>query len=360
MNKELEMRLAKSREELKKYGDKSIQMPKEIEAEPEFIPSPSLMLDYKLGGGFRYKHAYEVYGAPSIGKSSAIGYTTLGNAVRLEKGINYLVAVEHRSGEDKKWMEKLGLNADEIVILEPANIEQVISMIKNIVETQDHSLIVVDSIGALGSNSEFEKDSKDGFVKKAYGISGVLTAGLNVLMPSVFKNDNCLVMLNQQRQKGSGTMGQPIFDSVGGEAIKHHVSARLQLKPGAYENRIRAKKDETEVVIGEEIACTLQKMSLNETRNEKAHFTFISKEADGYKVGIEKVSDVINTGTMTGVIRKGGAWLYHDSFPDGKLQGKNAVKAFLDEKPEAYDIIRKDVLGTLHGYEDEEAIIEEA
>src|ERR1700689_921994 len=59
-------------------------------------PTGSLMFDYKTGiGGVPYGHAIEVFGANKLGKSSALGYVTMGNVIRAEK-LPVVIASEPR------------------------------------------------------------------------------------------------------------------------------------------------------------------------------------------------------------------------------------------------------------------------
>ena len=167
-------------------------------------------------------------------------------------------------------------------------------------------------------------------------------------MPLLYKNNNCLIMLNQRRQKGMDMRGNPRFDSLGGEALKHFVSVRIHAKPGDWSNKIvDVKEDGTKTTIARDIDCELKKVNTSETQDETATFMFYYKKTADHEVGVDTAADVVNVGKTTGVIKVGGAWLSHKTFPGGKLQGANAVKTFLEENPAAYDEIRKDVLAAL-------------
>jgi hypothetical protein len=66
-------------------------------------------------------------------------------------------------------------------------------------------------------------------------------------------------------------------------------------------------------------------------------------ETDQFPFGIDVAKDVINTGKRTGVIQ-GSTWLYHDSFPGGKLNGKPAVAKFIADNPQVIPRIRDEVM----------------
>jgi RecA/RadA recombinase len=310
----------------------------------DVVPSPSLMLDYKTGiGGFPYGHAVEIYGANKIGKSSALAYGTLANVVKQDK-VGVLLAVEPRmvTPEDREWSLALGLDPDEIVVEYPDNVQEAFNMLRELVfgpERPDY--IVVDSIGGLGNESSGKEDGKT----KAYGISGEVTSGLNDLMPRLYKNNQGLMLLNQQRQAPSpaGRPGMKIFESPGGEALKHHMRIRIHVKPG--KEKFTAKIDDDSILVGQELVCAFRKNNMSQSQEKTAKFNFFHVKTDDNEIGVDSAQDIINVGKLTGVLQ-GGGWLEHHTFP-GKLNGKKAVREYLNENPQALDVIRHEVMSVM-------------
>jgi recombination protein RecA len=303
------------------------------------VPSPSLMLDYKLGiGGMPYGHMVEVFGANQIGKSSVLGYGTLANVQRQNK-LPAVILVEPHF--DPLWLAKLhGLNPDLLLINRPDNAEEAFDMLRDLVYGELVDYILIDSLGALASQSEAQEEGK----KKAFGISGLVTSGLNSIMPRLYKNRQGLMIINQQRQATNtgGNINMLIYDSPGGEALKHHAAIRIHLKKGR--ERFTAKIDGEDVLVGNELVCTLKKNKLAQAANKGARFNFFNIETEEYGIGIDKASDIINVAKVSGVIEPAGAWLKHPSFPGGKLQGKKALAQYLEEHPEGIEPIRAGVM----------------
>jgi RecA/RadA recombinase len=329
----------------KKYGTLYVNMGPEF-YRLETVRTPSMMLNYKSGiDGFPYGHGVEVYGANKIGKSSALGYGTLANVIKQDR-IPLLIATEPRlvTPEDREWALSLGLDPDQMLIQYPDNAQEAFDMLRDAVFGSDRpDYIMVDSLGGMGNESSAKEKGKP----KAYGISGEVTSGLNDIMPRLYKNNQGLLLINQQRQAPSpaGRPGLRIFESPGGEALKHHMRMRIHVKPG--KERFTAKIDGDDVMVGQELVCMFRKNNMSQAQEKSARFNFFHINTEQYGFGVDMVQDMINVGKLTGII-EGGVWLTHHTFPENKsgahqLQGKNAVAEFLAANPAAYDVISDEV-----------------
>ena len=302
------------------------------------VSSGSLMLDYKLGtGGIVYGGMVEVFGSNGLGKSSSILYSTLAN-VQAEQKLACLIAMEPIF--DKKWAARLGLDPDFLLIQRPDNAQEAFDMLRDLVFNTDIDFIGVDSLGAMGN----ESSQKAGGQKKAYGISGDVTSGLNDIMPPLFKKNKGLMIINQQRQAGSGK-GQTWHDSPGGEALKHHAWTRIQVKPGS--EKYTVKMDGEDVLVGRELKCSFKKPSKMSTLlGKSAEFDFYTIAHPDYegRIGIDKTRDVIRVAKVSGVFTPAGSWLEHPMFPKGKVQGEGKAREFFAKNPEAFEVVRDDVM----------------
>jgi recombination protein RecA len=326
---------------VKSYGARSAILGNE-RYEMNVVPSPSLMLDYKLGkGGFPYGAMVEIFGSNGLGKTTVLAYGTLAN-VQKEGKLPALIAMEPHAGHEEtvEWAVKLhGLDPDLLLIEYPDNVEEAFEMLYDLVFDYDIDYIVLDSIGAMGAASTQESGKQ-----KAYGVSSQVTAGLNAVMPRLFKANKGLMILNQQRQAGAAN-GNTFYESPGGEALKHHALVRIQVKPGG--EKYYSMVDGEKVLVGREIKCTFKKNKMAQAVGKSAEFTFFNIDTEEYGLGIDKVSDVVNTGKLSGVIQSSGSWLQHPVFPKGQVQGVAKAKKFFTENPDAYGVIRDDVMKSM-------------
>lgn len=297
------------------------------------IPTGSLSLDYRLGiGGWPRGYLSGAYGPRDIGKSAVIGLNAIREAQAL--GLNCaIVAVEPNF--DPEWAQKHGVDTESLIIARPDTGEAAFEMLHKLTASGVVDLVVFDSIGALLAESEIDEGGK----MKLGGQSGLITWGVKRVAPIAYKNEVCVIILNQVRDNMKaripGLLGQP-----GGHALEHAESIIVQLKRG--KDRYTLKIDGDDVVIGGQIIAHIQRNKMAEGANQKAIIDFYHKETEEYPFGIDRVADVVSIGKMTGVIARRGA--YYD-LPDGTtIQGMNDLREYINVNPDVYDKIRELVL----------------
>lgn len=317
----------------KKYGHKAAASGR-FQPHVGVTPTGILSLDYALGTmGWPDGTVIEVFGPPDIGKSSIIGFNAFVEAQKMGKMCG-LVALE--PGFDPTWAEKNGVDLDKLVISWPDNGEEAFNMLYDMVADDDIQFILFDSIGAVLRPSEAEVGGKP----SQGGQSALITWGIKRIQTPVWKRKKTVILLNQIRDDMNSRI-PGMVESPGGHALKHTAEIRVQLKPG--KDRYTAKIDGDDVMIGRSIVAVIKRTKKDEGSNKRAVFDHYSKETEDAPFGIDKVADIINTGKRTGVIKAGGAWYSHSTFPGGKLMGSIAVGKFLEDNPSAVEIIRAEV-----------------
>lgn len=297
-----------------------------------------LAVDYALGtGGWPERHLVIIYGPRDIGKSSSLGLAAIREAQKAGK-LCGIIALE--PGFDGKWAAKHGVDPEMVVIARPDTGEAAFEILLEWVNDDIIDFILFDSLGALVGESERE----DGAKARVGGASKLITDGTKRILMPVWKNNKTVILLNQIRQDMQARI-PGMVKMPGGEAQEHHAAVIIQLKPGR--DRYTAKIDGEDVQIGQTVRAIIHRNKLTEGTKQVAQFDFYNKEVEGEPFGIDVAADVIATGIKTGVIGKGGAWYYHDSFPDGKLQGKKGVAQFIAANPKVVDIVRGGVLAKM-------------
>jgi hypothetical protein len=138
-----------------------------------------------------------------------------------------------------------------------------------------------------------------------------------------------------------------MVESPGGHALKHTAEIRVQLKPGR--ERYTVKVDGDDVIAGRSIVAVIKRTKKDEGTNKRAVFDHYSMETDDLPFGVDKISDILNTGKRTGVLKTGGGgWYYHDVFPGGKIRGSADATTFFEGNPGAINTIRDEVLKVLN------------
>jgi recombination protein RecA len=303
----------------------------------DVIPTGSLSLDYALGiGGWPMGHPIEIFGPPDIGKSSVIGLNAIASAQKAGK-FCAIVAVE--PGFDPAWAEKHGVNVEDLLIARPDNGQDAFNMLSEIV-SGGADFVLFDSIGALLRESEAEIDGKP----SQGGRSNLVTWGVHNILQKSWKNNVCVMFINQVRDKMNARM-PGVLDSPGGHALKHVSAIRVQLKiasGGLYTEKVNGEEMET----GHRLKAVIVRNKLSEGSRRVAEFDYYKKETEDHSVGIDKAGDIIDVAIRTGCITPAGAWLRHPSFPGetNQIQGRANAGQFLIDNPKVQEKIRKEVL----------------
>ena len=106
----------------------------------------------------------------------------------------------------------------------------------------------------------------------------------------------------------------------GGRALKFYASVRLDIRPAGVE-----KKDDNPVIRKTKIKIVKSKVSTPHREVE------VDIE---FGRGISRAGEVVDIGCDLGLIGKGGAWF---TYKDKKINGRDAMKNFLYDNPEAME-----------------------
>lgn len=338
-----------------------------MESEVKFwIDSGSLILNMNLSnkrdGGWPSGRVVEVFGKESIGKST-LGYVAMANCQKMG-GISIYADVE-RSG-NKKFMEMLGINLDELVITNEDTIEKLFQgiednlkyLVANKIRRDKPVMIVVDSVTALQTDAEEASGYEYNMniqMKKAM----MLGKALKKIIPYLNKANACLFLVNQIRDNTSGYGEKYVVP--GGKSIPFYASIRLYLegqdkviakdpnvenefqeamaawkKTKIGEKPIRSKLDE--VAIGTEVTSYTKKNKIAPPFRT-AHFRII------FSKGLFDIECYLMYAIRYGFIKQSGAWNQFAHPELIKVMGKNEIPKFyatswldiLSKNPDVYD-----------------------
>jgi recombination protein RecA len=306
----------------KQFGKGSIMRlgDKEAIAIPT-ISTGALSIDAALGiGGVPRGRVVEIFGPESSGK------TTLALHVIAEAqktgGMAAFIDAEHAL--DPEYARKLGVNIDNLLVSQPDSGEQALEIAEMLIRSGAIDVVVVDSVAALVPKAELEGEMGDSHM----GLQArLMSQAMRKLTGIVSRSATCLVFINQVREK-IGVMFGSNEVTTGGRALKFYSSVRMEIR--------------REMAIKEGDQTVGNRTKVKVVKNKLAPPFKIAEFDVIYGEGISREGDLLDLGTLHGVIEKSGAWF---SFKDSRLgQGRENVKRFLkdnsDIAKEIEDLLR--------------------
>ena len=301
-----------------RMGDSAVE-------EVEVISSGSISINRALGiGGYPRGRVVEIYGPESSGKTTL----TLHAIAEVQKngGIAAFIDAEHAF--DRTYAEKLGIQTEDLIISQPDHGEQALEIADNLIRSGAIDLIVIDSVAALTPKSEIEGemgDSKMGLHAR------LMSQALRKLTSTISKTNCTVIFINQLREKIGVMFGNP-ETTTGGNALKFYASVRLDIR------RSTQIKDGDGNVQGNRTKVKVVK--------NKVAPPFRTAEFDiMYGEGVSRLGEIIDLGVDYEIVKKSGSWFSYD---DTKLgQGRDAVKALLQDNPELAEEIEQKIYEAL-------------
>jgi len=277
----------------------------------EAISTGSLGLDVALGiGGIPKGRVVEVYGPESSGKTTL----TLHVVAESQKQGGTAAFVDAEHALDPAYVERLGVNMDELLVSQPDTGEQALEITDMLVRSGAVDVVVVDSVAALTPKAEIEGEMGDSHV----GLQARLMSQALRKLTANIKRSNCAVIfINQIRMKIGVMFGNP-ETTTGGNALKFYASVRLDIRrTGAIKKGEEMIGNETKVkVVKNKVAPPFKQVSFDILYGE----------------GISREGEIIELGAQQGILEKSGAWYSYEGNRIG--QGKDNVRGFLKENPE--------------------------
>ncbi len=293
----------------KRYGEGAIMRLGDRPARVDAISTGSPALDIALGvGGIPRGRVTEIYGPESSGKTTLCQHIIAEAQKRGEA--TAFIDVEHAL--DTAYAARCGVDVDRLYISQPDTGEQALEIAEAMVRG-GAAVVVVDSVAALAPRAEVEGEMGDAHC----GLQArLISQAMRKLAGPLGHNNTALVFTTQLRQRLGVMFGNPESD-VGGYALRHHASVRLEVR------RVEAIKEAGEV-IGSRVRATVKKSKVAPPY-KTAEFDIM------HDAGISKAGDLVELGIALQLIEgRNGTYLYR-----GKAlgRGREAAKRALRGDP---------------------------
>lgn len=302
------------------------------------IPFSSPRMNYCTYGGIPIGRITEFFGVEHGGKTtSALDIVANFQALErkkheeddkyVEKEVFYC---DVENTLDSDWAQKLGVDTDRMYLLQPKEetAEEIFNIITGAIETGDIGLVVLDSIAAMVSEDEFEKDYDE---KSFGGISGPLSRFAKKMTMLTSKYNCTLLGINQVRDDVNSTWGG--YKTPGGRCWRHNCIVRLEFRKGKYiDDKGGDLNNNAETPAGVKIMMNMVKNKTCPPNRRSGHYTLKFNE------GIDYLADLVEVAMKYGII-EGTGWFNIKDITTGellaeKIHGQPAVNKLLSEDSE--------------------------
>lgn len=332
-----------AKEIAKKFGDNTIGYGVK-KSEYDKIKFTSPRLNYMTFGGLATGRIYEFAGPEGSGKTTSAfdliknaqikfakeyeDEQSKGNISFQERKVFFL---DEEGTFDAVWARKFGVDVEKVMIWQPQgeSAEKVLDVLRQVIETGEVGLAVLDSIATLVSEQVYDESLE----KKAYGgIAATLTRFVNLIKGPLLRYNATLIMINQVREDLNSMFGGTI--TPGGRAFKHACSVRFQFKKGKFiDDNGKELTNNAENPAGNIVNVVIIKTKIFEPTRRVGYYTI------KYLTGPDFISDYIDVGLQTGVINQRGAYFDIIDTSTGEILNTDKIqgKAKLKEELEAHN-----------------------
>lgn len=294
----------------KQYGKGAVmRLGQSPEMNVEVIHTGSVALDIATGvNGLPRGRIVEIYGPESSGKTTL----ALHCIAQAQKNGGEAAFIDAEHALDPVYSKALGVDIDSLLVSQPDNGEDALSIAEALARSGAIDIIVVDSVAALVPRAEIEGSMGDSHV----GLHArLMSQALRKLTGVVAKSNTLVIFINQLREKVGVVYGNPEV-TTGGRALKFYSSVRIDVR------KMEAIKGAGGEIVGSRTKAKIVKNKVAPPFKE-AIFDIM------YGKGISKAGELVDLGVAYNVINKSGAWF---SYGETRLgQGRENVKALFEQ-----------------------------
>lgn len=292
-----------------------------------FIPAPSPALGFVLGtGGWPEGRLIEFFGKEGSGKSTLMLLSLKGcwEYYEGERPIA-LIDVEHRYNPE--WAKLLGLPVDEIIVSQPPTAESASDIARDLIQKGRVCAIGFDSVGHVATSREHRPFDQQQAVMA--GAASVMSRFVKQVSPLANLFTTTVFLCNQLRDDMEG-FHRPM--TPGGHALKHAMSIRVYLRPGAekIEDTSRPSYDgKSKIEVGFPMHFKTVKNSFAPyPRSGYSDFFFDAPNMWHHTIGFNAEADIQKLGVIMGVFVRKGGWYEYNGV---KGQGRDGFFKALSE-----------------------------
>lgn len=307
----------------KKFGSDVFASKEEIMFH-DAISTGSAKIDDLIGNkGLITGRVHEVYSEPSGGKTT-LATILCRNALEKFKD-KRVVYIDSEQAFNMQYAKELGLPVadDRFMFTQPASAEEALEIAYSLISTGGVSLVVFDSVPALISKRDMEREfNEEGMAE----IARILSSKIPRFIKLLNQTNATILFINQTRQNVGSFYGGTT--TPGGNALKFYATTRIELR----RTKVLTDKDEP---YGQEIKVTIKK-------NKAAQPFGVTETNIYFGKGFNFIEEAVDLGIQERIITRAGAW-YTAPGSEETFQGKEALYTFYRENDDMFKVLQDKV-----------------
>lgn len=250
--------------------------------------------------------------------------------------------VDYEATYTPDWGKRFGIDNEGLILIRPTLLTEGVDIVQALLTDENISLIVVDSLSAVGTDDEVGKSMEEQQMASGARFWNKAFRKFQAAMNSNPHKEATLLVINSAYQKTGIAYGDPEVIR-NGEQLKRTKSLSVKFKAL---KKINGKTDEGDIVVGRNIAieCVKNKCGVN-GRSSNFFYAFVNYgSVRAYKT--DAVGQIVDLGMKFGLVQRKGAWYSYD---DVRVSGMdNFVEELISQgkipslENEVYEIMEDD------------------
>lgn len=305
------------------------------------LPMASARLTQQLNGGIGKGRMSLFYGNTSAGKSALIM-----QSIGLWQAMGEVcVYVDTEGTWDNDWAESLGVDVDELILIQSKSGAKIYEQVKPLLEAEV-GVLVIDSISMILSDEFIDGDGNAKGLVDQRQIGAHAKAITKLISALHYSSDSTAILVISQT---TTEIGQTYTKQIphGGKKMLFASSQIVKLTSSSTEAKL-LKKEITvgnrviSVPVGRAVDFLVEKNKLG-PQGGTGSYDFYFK---GDEVGVDRIGEIIDMAIDYGVIKKGGSWLSIDEL---SWQGRSKAVDHYRALPDDLDDLKTRVLEVENG-----------
>ena len=223
------------------------------------------------------------------------------------------------------WGERFGIDNDGLILIRPTLLTECVDIVQALLSDEGISLIVFDSLSAVGTDDEVGKSMEDQQMASGARFWNKACRKFQAAMNSNPHKEATLLVINSAYQKTGIAYGDPEVIR-NGEQLKRTKSLSVKFKAL---KKISGKTDEGDIFVGRNITieCIKNKCGVN-GRSANFFYAYVDYgNVDAYHT--DRAGQLVDLGMRFGLIERKGAWYQYGDVRVGGMD--NFVNELIDK-----------------------------